>query len=69
MDKTKLGDSVIPEVYGFPLKGQTRGMAFMLPRRHYSWSKWTSQGSSRMKDQEFPLTTRQRASEHLLSEK
>lgn len=30
--KTKFGDSVFPEAYGFPLKGQERGMAFVLPR-------------------------------------
>lgn len=56
--KTKLGDSVLPEVYGFPLKGQERGMAFMLPRRYYNRSKCTFQDTSRVKDKEFSLTTR-----------
>lgn len=52
--KTKLGDSVFPEVYGFPLKGQKRGMAFMLARRYYNRSKCTFQGTSQVKDKEFP---------------
>lgn len=47
--KTKLGDSVFPEVYGFPLKGQERGMAFVLPRRYYNRSKCTFQGTSRLR--------------------